>query len=166
MKAYSTMSLNEKLDYIAKGETLDIQIDRTKEVANLDATFAQLMRMAVISELKLTGLPEGMPDTYKPETSIPDGISDTTARQEFRRIKNFLANGSMQTVPAHKREISWLQMLEGMHWKEAKIMVHIKDQTLLNVYPNMREVLTHLGAKINIESLETPPTKNKKPKKI
>jgi hypothetical protein len=41
-------------------------------------------------------------------------------------------------------------------------MVHIKDQTLLSIYPNMREVLTALGAKITIP--ETP-VKSKKKKK-
>jgi hypothetical protein len=167
MKASSNMTLNEKLDYIAKGETLDIQVKRAREVATLDVTFAPLMRMAVIAEEKLTGLPKGMPDTYKPETSIPDGISNTTARQEFRRIKNFLPKGSMQNVPSHKREISWIQMLEGMHWKEANVMVHIKDQTLLQVYPNMREVLTTLGAKINIvEASQQETPSKKKPKKM
>lgn len=164
MKATANMLLNEKLDYIAKGETLDVQVNRAREIARLDVTFAPLMRMAVIAEEKLTGLPEGMPETYKPETSIPDGIANTTARQEFRRIKNFLPNGPMQKIPTHKREISWIQMLEGMHWKEANVMVHIKDQTLLQVYPNMREVLTTLGAKINIQESKTE-TKKKKPKK-
>jgi hypothetical protein len=167
MRLSSNMTLNEKLDYIAKGETLEIQVNRAREVAKLDVTFAPLMRMAVIAEEKLSGLPEGMPDTYKQDTALPDGIANTFARQEFRRIKNFLPNGSMQKVPAHKRELSWIQMLEGMHWKEANILVHIKDQTLLQVYPNMREVLTSLGAKINIketqETQETP--KKKKPKK-
>ncbi len=164
MKATAVMLLNEKLDYIAKGETLEIQVNRAREIARLDVTFAPLMRMAVIAEEKLSGLPDGMPDTYKPETAIPDGISHTTARQEFRRIKNFLPKGSMQQIPTHKRELSWLQMLEGMHWKEANVMVHIKDQTLLQVYPNMREVLTTLGAKINNKEVAQE-TKKKKPKK-
>lgn len=164
MKAIPVMLLNEKLDYIAQGETLEAQVNRAREIARMDVTFAPLMRMAVIVEEKLTGIPEGMPDTYKPETSIPDGISDTTARQEFRRIKNFLPKGSMQNVPAHKRELSWIQMLEGMHWKEANVLVHIKDQTLLQLYPNMREVLTTLGTQINIQDSAIE-TKKKKPKK-
>jgi len=164
MKATATMLLNEKLDYIAQGTTLDEQVNRTRELAKLDGTFAPLMRMAVLLEEKLVGLPEGMPDTYKPDTALPNGISDTTARQEFRRIKNFQASGSMQNVPSHKREISWIQMLEGMHWKEANVLIHIKDQTLLDLYPNMREVLTTLGAKINIKEQEKS-VKKKKPKK-
>lgn len=162
MNLSATMRLNEKLDYIAQGASLDEQVVRTKQIAQLDSSFAPFMRMAVLDAEKLVGLPAGMPETYKPEADMPEGISHTTARQEFRRIKNFQQDGSMQNIANHKRELIWVQMLEGMHWKEANIMVHIKDQTLLEIYPNMREVLTTLGAKITLP--EVAKTK-KKPKK-
>lgn len=161
MNLSANMRLNEKLDYIAQGETLDEQVSRTKQIAQLDSSFAPLMRMAVLENEKIVGVPPGMPDTYKPESDMPEGVSHTTARQEFRRIKNFQNAGTMQNIVAHKRELIWIQMLEGMHWKEANIMVHIKDQTLLEIYPNMREVLTTLGAKITLPEVKT----KKKPKK-
>ena len=160
-----SMLLNEKLDWIAQGATLDEQVDRTKQVAKIDTTFAPLMRMAVLDVEKLHGLPIGMPDTYKPDTNIPDGIANTDVRAEFRRIKNFQENGTMTKIPGHKRETLWVQMLEGMHWKEANVMVHIKDQTLLQIYPNMREVLTQLAAKITLPEV-TETKKKKKPKKV
>lgn len=164
MKLNANMMINEKLDYIVEGATLEEQVNRAKQVASIDSTFAPMMRMAVIKEERIDGLPSGMPETYKPETALPDGVSNTTARQEFRRLKNFQVNGPMQRIPTHKREMSWLQMLEGMHWKEANVLVHIKDQTLLTIYPNMFEVLTALGAQINIDVLPVK-TKKKKPKK-
>ena len=158
------MLLNEKLDWIAKGASLHEQVERTKQVAKLDGTFAPLMRMAVLDTEKMVGMPVGMPETYKPDTSLPDGFANTDARAEFRRIKNYQAGGSMQKVASHQREKLWVQMLEGMHWKEANVMIHIKDQTLLQIYPNMRQVLTELGAKITLpETSET--VKKKKPKK-
>ena len=159
-----SMLLHEKLDWIAQATTLDEQVDRTKQVAKIDATFAPLMRMAVLEAEKLHGLPTGMPDTYKPDTSLPDGFANTDVRAEFRRIKNFQSGGSMEKIPGHKRETLWVQMLEGMHWKEANVMIHIKDQTLLEIYPNMREVLTQLGAKITLPEV-TETKKKKKPKK-
>jgi len=162
MNLSANMRLHEKLDYIAQGASLEDQVARTKQIAQMDSTFAPLMRMAVLENEKLVGLPSGMPDTYKPEADMPEGVSHTTARQEFRRIKNFQTAGTMQNVASHKRELIWIQMLEGMHWKEANIMVHIKDQTLLEIYPNMREVLTTLGAKITLPEVKTT---KKKPKK-
>lgn len=158
------MLLNEKLDWITKGATLQEQVERTKAVAKVDGTFAPLMRMAVLEAEKLVGLPVGMPDTYKPDTSLPDGFANTDARAEFRRIKNYQNNGTMQRVAGHQREKLWVQMLEGMHWKEANVLVHIKDQTLLQIYPNMRQVLTELGAKITLPEVSET-TKKKKPKK-
>ena len=160
-----SMLLHEKLDWIAQAPTLDEQVDRTKQVAKIDTTFAPLMRMAVLEAEKLQGLPTGMPDTYQPDTSLPDGFANTDVRAEFRRIKNFQSGGSMEKIPGHKRETLWVQMLEGMHWKEANIMVHIKDQTMLQIYPNMREVLTQLGAKITLPEV-TETKKKKKPKKV
>lgn len=159
-----SMLLNEKLDWISQGATIDEQVERTKQVAKIDTTFAPLMRMAVLESEKIVGMPTGMPDSYKPDTTIPDGIAHTDVRAEFRRIKNFQINGTMQKIPASKRETLWVQMLEGMHWKEANIMVHIKDQTLLQVYPNMYEVLTKLGAKITLPQVSET-SKKKKPKK-
>ncbi len=82
------MLLNEKLDWIAKAATLQEQVERTKKVAKIDSTFAPLMRMAVLDAEKVVGMPVGMPDTYKPDTSMPDGFANTDARAEFRRIKN------------------------------------------------------------------------------
>lgn len=159
------MMLHEKLDYITKAESLNEQVERAREVAKADATFPQFMRMAGLLEEKISGIPEGMPETYKPDTAIPDGISFTTARQEFRRLKNFQASGTMQQVPKHRRETTWIQMLEGMHWKEANVLVHIKDQTLFSLYPSMREVLTTLGMQVNVQDINNETKKTKKPKK-
>ena len=163
MNLHATMQLNEKLDWISKGETLEEQVTRTKQVAKIDSTFALFMRMATVDSSRITGLPDGMPDIFKPKMDVPDGVSDTTARQELRRIKNFMPNGTMESVPQHRREIIWMQMLEGMHWKESNIMVYIKDQTLLSIYPNMREVLTQLGTVITVPEA-TPAPKKKKTK--
>lgn len=159
--------LNEKLDWISEGSSLDERVHRIRTLINNDAIFFEFMKMSVVPEMKLVGLPSGMPDTYKPETDLPDGIADSTARQEFRRIKNFLSNGTMQSLPAAKRESHWIQMLEGMHWKEAQVMIQIKDQTLLQAWPNLREVFAQIGLPTGT-GLETesskPAKKGRKPK--
>ena len=142
--------VNEKIDWILDVADLEEQVKRARFVAKNDQAFPIFMRMAGIVEEKITGIPDGMPDTYKPDTNIPDGISETTARQELRRIKNFGPNGPMQNISAHKREMSWVQIMEGLHWKEANVMVHIKDQTLFDLYPKLEPVLLKLGVPINL----------------
>lgn len=145
-----TTQLNEKLDWIVEAPTLDEQVARAKTIIAQDVTFVPFLRMGVVAAEKLVGLPEGMPDTYKPETDMPDGVADTAARMEFRRIKNFVAEGSMASLPAHRRETIWVQLLEGMHWKEAEILVHIKDQTLLQMYPQLQAICTQLGIEVTV----------------
>lgn len=156
--------LNEKLDWICEGDSLDEKVNRMKYLITNDGVFFELIKMSTVPEMKLLGLPVGMPETYKPETDIPDGISDSTARQEFRRIKNFLPQGTMQTLPSARRETQWIQMLEGMHWKEANIMVHIKDQTLLQAYPSLREVFMTIGLPVAKVEETKEMKKGKKPK--
>jgi hypothetical protein len=146
----ANLQIDEKLDWISEAKTLDEQVARTKQVAQMDATFATLMRMAVTEKEKLCGLPAGVPSTYKPKTDVPNGTSLTTVRQELRRLKNYLSDGSYKDIPGVKREGIWLGIIEGLHWKEATILTHIKDQTLLVIYPNMREVLMKLGAPISV----------------
>ena len=168
MRVTPNMLLHEKLDYIAQGSTLEDQCARAKEIAKLDATFVTMMRMASVEDERIVGLPEGMPDTYKPETDMPEGIAHTTARQELRRFKNFYKLGSMQSVPSHRRETIWVQMLEGLHWKEAQLIVAIKDWKLFVFYPNMYEVLATLGVKMDAPNPKSDksPSSKKTTKKI
>jgi len=144
--------LNEKFDHILAGKTLQERAERAQEIASKDVTFAPLMAMASIKSEKIVGLPEGVPDTYTPETDVPDGVADTTARQEFRRIRNFLPYGTMKNLKAHDREQSWLNLLMGLHHKEAKILTMIKEQTLFVEYPELRNVLIELKVPVDVEA--------------
>ena len=48
MKLHSGMALNEKLDYISEATTLEEQVQRAKQVAQVDVTFAPFMRLSLI----------------------------------------------------------------------------------------------------------------------
>jgi len=123
--------LNEALDAVTLAPTLEERVGLMHNLARTDSAFVPLLRMAFIPTEKIVGIPEGVPDTYKPEKDMPDGISDTTVRQELRRIRNFITGGSVEKLNRVKRESLWISMLEGFHWKEAEVLTHIKDQTLL-----------------------------------
>jgi hypothetical protein len=141
---------------------------RAKAIAPLmaDPVFAHLMRMAYDPEQKLTGLPPGMPDVLKLEVGIPDEMADTTVRSEYRRIKNFLPGTALQNLPATKREVLWIELLEGIHPKDAIIMTAIKDQELDVTYPGLNELLEEFGVpRINKEQTKVKKTpKSKSPK--
>jgi len=151
--------IDEKLDWISQAPTLDEQVTRTKQVAELDATFLPLMRMAVIETEKLCNIADsrefartfanGMTANYNP-TPIPDDTPLTTVRQEYRRLSKFVSGGSYAETTSVRREEIWENIVDGLHSRERNILTHIKDQTLLVIYPNMREVLTQFGMLIPV----------------
>ena len=154
----ANLQIDEKLDWINEAKTLEEQVTRTIQVAELDATFIPLMRMAVTEKEKLCG---GM--TKK--ISRSHGVPLTTVRQEYRTISKFVLGGSYTETPSPRRNEIWSSIIEGLHWKEATILTHIKDQTLLVIYPNMREVLTQLGMLISVPLVSAKPSKKKNIKK-
>lgn len=159
----ANLLLHEKLEYVCQGVTLDERMSRARHVQTVDPSFVAFMRMAGLQANKIWGIPEGMPDTYKPATDIPEGYSYTTARQELRRLQNFHRDGTMQAVPKHRRETVWIQLLEGLHWKEAQVLIAIKDQVLFAQYPQLRETLIALGMPVDVA--EPPPSKPKSSRK-
>jgi hypothetical protein len=166
--------LNEKLDWIMEIDDLQEQQKRAKLTAQKDNTFLTFMRMAFLKSNKITGIPDGMPDTYKPEPDVPDGTSDTIAVKEIRRIANFLPNGSVQSLNPAQREMQWIRLMEGLHWKEAKVIIAIKDQVLEELYPNITALMKSLGMPVDVVVPEkpknsksaTPVPKKKRPRKV
>jgi hypothetical protein len=146
-----TMQIDEKLAYILEpGDNISECINRAKQVIAADVTFLPLIQWATSAEFGIVGIPEGTPETYKPQTDMPQGIADTTLRQEFRRVKNFLPNGSCANLKPYKREQLWIQLLEGIHFKEAEILTMIKDKTLLERFPNLAPIFTAIGVNITV----------------
>lgn len=155
---------NEKLDWIISGEDFEDKVFRARAVAQMDPTFPQFIRMACVDEERITGIPEGVPDTLKLEEDLPDGIADTTLRQELRRIRNFQARGEMQKVPLARRESMWIQMLESVHYKEAKLLTAIKDRTLFYVYPDLFDIMKEItGQEVGLPRPETLSPKTEAP---
>lgn len=137
---------NEKLEWLLAGDTLEEQVRRALVLDQMDPTFTGYIRMACNENERITSLPEGMPDTVKLERDLPDGIADSTARNEYRRIVKFQKNGQYTVLSKVKRESLWLQILEAVHPKEADMLTLIKDQELFDKYPVLFDVMEGLGA--------------------
>lgn len=152
---------NEGFDYVFEGKDKKEQIERLKEWASGNQTVVQLVRWGVGAELVEWGLPEGMPTTAKLAEDMPDGMGDTTIQMEWRRISTFTdPNSNLSKVPQWKREMNWLQILEGLHHKEAKLLTAIKDRKLLDVYP-LEPLLKDLGIKEYVKPKKKRTTKKK-----
>jgi len=76
-------------------------------------------------------LPDG-PVPYK-ENEVPVGTDHTSLRREWKNLYHFVKGGN-DRLSAIRRETMFVQMLEGLHPEEAKIICLVKDKDLESRY--------------------------------
>lgn len=144
--------LNEVLDKIAKGKTLDERRHLFAMALQKEKTLDAYLRIAFDPEYKITGIPDGIPDAPNGKSivdrDVPAGMGFTLLCQELRRIMNFTPKGVMQEVTQERREYRWARELEGLHWQEVDLLTWIKDGVLLEHYPFLLEVLDIINIKL------------------
>jgi len=157
--------VDECLEEIFKAEGIEAQVLAMKAWAKKSQFAVQLVRIGVGADKVEWNLPEGMPETVKLEEDIPVGMGETTIGMEWRRIKHFFTpDSNMNKLVDWKREQQWINMLEGLHHIEAKIMTAVKDGKLLELYPEMEKLLPEIGIK-EWNKPEPPKKKRGRPKK-
>ena len=83
-------------------------------------------------------LPEGQVPYNANE--VPVGTDHTSLRREYKQLFHFVKGGNDQ-LSSLRRESMFIQTLEGLHPKEAEILVLIKDGQLTTKYKITREVV-------------------------
>ena len=83
-------------------------------------------------------IPEGKVP-YKPNES-PLGTDHSSLRREQRSLYNFVKGGN-DKLSTIRRETIFIQMLEGLHPKEADIVIAVKDRDLEDMYDVSFEVV-------------------------
>ena len=83
-------------------------------------------------------IPEGEVP-YNPN-EVPVGTAHTSLRREYKNLYHFVQGGntSLSTI---RRETMFIQMLEGLHPREAEILCLIKDKKLTTKYKLTYEVV-------------------------
>ena len=100
-------------------------------------------------------LPEG--DVPYKENEVPIGTDHTSLRREWKHLYNFVKGGN-DNLSAIRRETMFVQILEGLHPEEAKILCLVKDKKLSSQYKISYEVvkevpiLTFSGAAVPDEN--------------
>jgi|LauGreDrversion4_2_1035121.scaffolds.fasta_scaffold374257_2 hypothetical protein len=98
-----------------------------------------LFEYAFVAE-KRWDLPEGTPP-FKPAAE-PLGMTPTNLYGELRRLYVF----NRVDLKPIKREGLFISLLEGIHPKEAELVIAIKDQALPKLYPKItRKLVTEAG---------------------
>jgi len=84
-------------------------------------------------------IPEGQVP-YK-ENEVPVGTDHTSLRREFKHLYNFVKGGN-DSLSSLRRETMFIQILEGLHPEEAKILCLVKDKALQSKYKINRDIVS------------------------
>ena len=77
---------------------------------------------------------------YK-ENEVPVGTDHTSLRREYRQLYHFVKGGN-DSLSSLRRETMFIQMLEGLHPEEAKILCLVKDKQLSTKYKIDKTMVT------------------------
>ena len=83
-------------------------------------------------------LPEGTPP-YK-VNEAPAGTEHTLLFTESKRLWHFVKNADPKLSKTRK-EMMYIQMLEGLHADEAKLLLNVKDKNLNTVYKGLTDAV-------------------------
>jgi len=79
-------------------------------------------------------LPEGTPPYI--ENEAPAGTEHTYLEVEAKRLYNF-AKGGNEQINKIRKETLFIQMLEGLHANEAKVLIDVKNKSLNKTYKGL-----------------------------
>ena len=115
-------------------ELVDSQRTKAKKIEILKEYDDMALKAILIWNFDPTAisvLPDG-PVPYK-ENEVPVGTDHTSLRREWKHLYHFVKGGN-DRLSAIRRETMFVQMLEGLHPEEAKIVCLVKDKDLESKY--------------------------------
>ncbi len=127
----NTLLLSEVLELVSKAKTKDKKIQILRQ-HNTDA-----LRMVIKSSFDPNiewALPEGEVP-YIPNDA-PEGTEHNVLSYEARKLFHYIKGGN-NALSQSKRESMFVQMLEGLHEKEAELIVAAKDKILHQKYKGL-----------------------------
>ena len=126
-----TPLFSQILDKVAKLKTKKQKVDFLRQ-HNTDA-----LRMILKSSFDpkiVWQLPEG--EVPFSPNDAPEGTEHTVLAMEARKLYNFIQGGN-NALTQNKREMMFVQLLEGLHQTEAYMLVDAKDKILHKRYKGL-----------------------------
>ena len=123
--------LNEILDYVDSQKTKAKKVQALQEYRDDSLTAILIWNF---DDRVQSAIPEGQVP-YK-ENEVPVGTDHTSLRREWKNLYHFIKGGNDE-LSGLRRETMFVQMLEGLHPAEAKIVCLVKDKDLLSLYPKV-----------------------------
>ena len=131
LNSSNSLLFSEILDKVHKAKTKDAKVEILKKFDN------QSLRMVIKSsfdpkivwELRVGDVP------FNPNDA-PAGTEHTRLASEAKKLYHYIKGGDNDT-PKYKKELMFVQLLEGLHETEAKLVINAKDKKLHQVYKGL-----------------------------
>ena len=127
--------LNEILDYVETQKTKAKKVQALQEYRDDSLTAVLIWNF---DDRVQSAIPEGQVP-YK-ENEVPVGTDHTSLRREWKNLYHFIKGGNDE-LSSLRRETMFIQMLEGLHPEEAKIICLVKDKNLTEKYKLTKEIV-------------------------
>ena len=120
--------IHEILELASKQRSKAKKVEILQEYANpaLKSLFIWNFDETVISVVPAGDVPYNA-------NEVPVGTDHTSLRKEYKHLFNFVKGGN-DSLTSLRRETMFIQMLEGLHPKEAEIVCLTKDKRLTEEY--------------------------------
>ena len=120
--------LSEVLSLVSKQKTKAKKIQILKENESLHLKSILIWNF---DDSVQSILPEGEVP-YNPN-EVPVGTDHTSLRREYKQLYHFVKGGN-DTLNATRREMMFINLLRGLHPKEAEVLILTKDKDLGTKY--------------------------------
>ena len=127
--------IHEILNLVEEQKTKAKKIDILREYRDDSLTAILIWNF---DDSVVSAVPEGQVP-YK-ENEVPVGTDHTSLRREWKNLFHFIKGGN-DSLSALRRETMFIQMLEGLHPEEAKIICLVKDKNLTQTYNLTQDIV-------------------------
>ena len=129
--AGSTLLYSEILDKVHKAKTKDQKVSILKQ--NDSEGLRMVLKSSFDPKIEWS-IPEG--EVPYRANDVPAGTEHTVLAMESKKLWHFI-KGADKGTPQHKKEQMFIQMLEGLHESEAKLLIAAKDKRIHQVYKGL-----------------------------
>ena len=131
----NTLLISEVLDKVHKAKT---KADKLKVLQTNDSAPLRMVIKSSFDPKIEWILPKG--EVPFKANDVPAGTEHTRLHSESRKLYRFIKGGDADT-PQYKKELMFVQMLEGLHESEARMLVAAKEKSLHKVYKGLSKDL-------------------------
>ena len=126
-----TPLISEILDKVAKAKTKEKKVGLLRE--HNSPSLRMILKASFDPSIKWQ-LPEG--DVPYTTNEAPEGTEHTILASEAKKLYHYIVGGNPQ-LAQNKREMMFVQLLEGLHPDEADLLVSAKDKSLHRKYKGL-----------------------------